>query len=442
MSLLFHENRAMIHIVDQSLSFSFPAIDAELRALLSHAIEDRLEEAWRSFPDLCREELAELRGDDQLDREQVEKAEVALGAVDHEQYARVFREKAVLASGIVRGSGSVAEIEIGFQRTLRVPDDGNDYPLPAGLGPFALRSIDQFAGRAPESWLARGGALIPMYQAEAMWINFSGSFPCAVQMKTGSVDALTGQKPSDELVADPQNYMVPPSQPWLDGFKVDKDTVRQFVAAPIGNGVTVSEQLAPEESAEGLELSVTPMRASYFFREKVEPELRSIEADVLRAFLAEEIRTSQLVREDGDRHYCLYARSIDPAALGLGAGGRIRQEIYEDPYGEEAWDTDLTEGVAVQICDAISWTKLSGELPPQKPITAKTYSRMGIPWFLYYRTDLDALKATPELAEIVSVKDAGGLLNESDDGEQSIWDVLGTGIDHTAVAPVEIRGVT
>ena len=27
-----------------------------------------------------------------------------------------------------------AELDITFQRTLRIPDDGKDYPLPAGLG--------------------------------------------------------------------------------------------------------------------------------------------------------------------------------------------------------------------------------------------------------------------------------------------------------------------
>jgi len=38
--------------------------------------------------------------------------------------------------------------QIRFQRTLRLPDDGKTYPLPAGLGAFPLRHIDDFAGRA------------------------------------------------------------------------------------------------------------------------------------------------------------------------------------------------------------------------------------------------------------------------------------------------------
>ena len=36
---------------------------------------------------------------------------------------------------------------IDFQRTLRIPDDESDYPLPPGLGRFPLRHVDDFAER-------------------------------------------------------------------------------------------------------------------------------------------------------------------------------------------------------------------------------------------------------------------------------------------------------
>ena len=37
-----------------------------------------------------------------------------------------------------------------FQRTLRIPDDGRDYPLPPGLGRFPLRHIDDYILHAHE----------------------------------------------------------------------------------------------------------------------------------------------------------------------------------------------------------------------------------------------------------------------------------------------------
>ena len=37
-----------------------------------------------------------------------------------------------------------AQFSLSFQRTLRIPDDGRDYPLPPGLGRFALRHIEDY----------------------------------------------------------------------------------------------------------------------------------------------------------------------------------------------------------------------------------------------------------------------------------------------------------
>ena len=34
-----------------------------------------------------------------------------------------------------------ATLKVEFQRTLRIPDDGRDYPLPPGLGEFPMRHI-------------------------------------------------------------------------------------------------------------------------------------------------------------------------------------------------------------------------------------------------------------------------------------------------------------
>ncbi len=66
-----------------------------------------------------------------------------------------------------------ARLTIDFQRTLRIPDDGTDYPLPPGLGSFPLAHVDDHADRVPATWLTHGGVMLPMYQSEAMWLSFS-----------------------------------------------------------------------------------------------------------------------------------------------------------------------------------------------------------------------------------------------------------------------------
>ena len=49
-----------------------------------------------------------------------------------------------------------------FERTLRIPDDGNTYPLPPSLGAFPIYRVRDYADRVPEAWNEYGGVFIPM----------------------------------------------------------------------------------------------------------------------------------------------------------------------------------------------------------------------------------------------------------------------------------------
>ena len=165
-----------------------------------------------------------------------------------------------------------AKLNINFQRTLRIPDDGKDYPLPPGLGKFPLRHVDDFADHVPESWVEHGGVMLPMYQSEALWINFDEnyvdghdtSYPFAVKICAGKINAITGDSWSDGLQGSPQNYLVTPRQPWLDGYCVDKGIVRQFVAMPLGAGYSAEEQLTGVGQYGGIQIVVYPMKRQVF----------------------------------------------------------------------------------------------------------------------------------------------------------------------------------
>jgi len=85
-----------------------------------------------------------------------------------------------------------AMARITFQRTLRIPDDGSDYPLPPGMGEFPLHHIDDYRSKLPAGWARHGGVFMPMYQSEALWLNFDGGYhdyPIAIQ---GNNPGLTG----------------------------------------------------------------------------------------------------------------------------------------------------------------------------------------------------------------------------------------------------------
>ncbi|MCU0724838.1 MAG: hypothetical protein MUE73_03460 [Planctomycetes bacterium] len=283
-----------------------------------------------------------------------------------------------------------AKFRVTFQRTLRIPDDGRDYPLPPGLGAFPLRHVDDFAERVPRPWLARGGVMLPMYQSEAMWLSFDAdhiadrgvAWPFAVKIAAGKIDAVTGKGWSEGLGRAPQDYLVAPVQPWLDGFCVEKGIIRQFVAMPLGGGYTAEEQITGKGEFGGIQILVRPMRKEAFERRFPKLDRRY---DSMAVGSVEEC--------------CACAPAMD---MGLGAGGRMRQEIYDDPYDLADWDAAQGSRCFVHLANSLVWRAVTGDEPPTVPPTAKEYTRHGLPWFEYY-ADASAVEGSKILAELESV---------------------------------------
>ena len=69
----------------------------------------------------------------------------------------------------------------------------------------------------------------------------------------------------------------------------------------------------------------------------------------------------------------------------------MRQEIYEDDYGFDAWDTSVRSRCFVHIVNSVQFFNVTGAQPPSQPPTAREYTMAGLPWFDYYGGDLEAL---------------------------------------------------
>lgn len=286
------------------------------------------------------------------------------------------------------------ELSIGFQRTLRIPDDGKVHPLPPGFGGFPLRHVDDHESTVPPTWLERGGVIMPMFQAEALWLNFDGSYPAALKIGAGKINALTGEEWRGGLHGKPQDYLTVPIQPWLDGFAVAEGTIRQFVAAPLGDGTTVEEQLTGKATVGGIQIQVYPMKPQWYF------------ARLLRRSIPTSL--SQLLPDLIQRHFAMDFRAGGPLKclredMGLGMGGRMRQEIYKDLHGLAAWDQDRSSRCFVHLCNSMLWREITGENPPHPPVTAHEYRVAGLPWFDYYRDDLPSLEGSKTLASLKSL---------------------------------------
>jgi hypothetical protein len=289
-------------------------------------------------------------------------------------------------------------LSISFLRTLRIPDDGKTYPLPPGLGRFPVRRVDDYPDRVPGEWREHGGVFLPMYQREAMWISFAGRpwKPCAVKVGVGKVCALTGQRWSESLSSEPQNYLVTPPQPWLDGIAVRKGVIRQFVAMPLGLGYTVEGQITGEESVGGLQLKVFEPKPGRFPDKPSPSFLRS-------TFGAMGCPASAPMACAMPR-----ARAPEGAAMGLAAGGRMKQSVYADRHGIATWDPSATRRVFVHIVNSATWREITGEETPPSPVTARDYAAHGLPWFELYDEHLGALPGTATLSGVKTVKDVDG----------------------------------
>ena len=264
-----------------------------------------------------------------------------------------------------------ATFSVSFQRTLRIPDDNREYPLPPGLGRFPLRHVDDYKDHVPPAWRSHGGVLMPMHQSEAMWLSFSASYPMAIKVAAGKINAITGDAWVNKLHGEPQDYLVVPGQPWLDGFCVAKGTIRQFVAMPLGEGYTAEEQLTGKDEHGGLQVIAYPMRADVYLKSMQEP------------------RCYEDVMEVSDE-------------MGLAPGGLMRQETYEDEHGIDAWSSTSSR-CFVHLLNSVRFLAVTGTAPPVEPPTAADYSNAGLPWFNYYGGDKTALEGAKQLARMQSV---------------------------------------
>lgn len=282
-----------------------------------------------------------------------------------------------------------AGVSISFVRTLRLPDDGEVHFLPPGFSSFPLRHIEDFNLGSDSALKTRGGVIMPIFQADALWISFNSThlddddveYPIALKIGTGKVCAVSGDRWSNGLNLNPQDYVVVPEQPWLDGYNVGKSTVKQFVAAPLGQGYTAEEQITGEAVFGGIQIQAFPMKKEYYERLN-QPDIKNYE----------------------------FARySMDPCfspdfEMGIAPGGEMFQEIYDDPHDFEAWDLRKTERCFLTLANANQWMSITGEEPPLSPQTAGDYTNAGLPWFEYYGGDKIAIDGANHLGKLKSMK--------------------------------------
>jgi hypothetical protein len=292
-------------------------------------------------------------------------------------------------------------VAVRFVRTLRLPETGT-HPLPPGLGEFPVRRVSDYPDTVPADWRARGGVMLPVYLREAMWLSFAGTAePAALQVGVGKVCAVSGEPWSDRLSRDPQNYLVLPRQPWLDGINSGKGTVRQFVAVPLGLGATVEGQVTGEEVWGGVQLQSFALKEGPLGRWRRQERLRR-ERTPAPGSLGGYGAALPMMAAAPAPGAAPRSRS---AGMGLGVGGSMRQEVYQDDRPPGDWADSPAGRVFVHLVTPPAWRRITAGAPPPSPVDRAAYTRAGLPWYDYYDQDAEDLAPTDALAAVKPVGD-------------------------------------
>ena len=319
---------------------------------------------------------------------------------------------------------------ISFNRTLRIPEDGKTYPLPAGFGRLPILRVEDYAERVPAKWLEEGGLIIPLYQREALFLEFEGVEwrPTIAKVAVGRVNAVSGKDYDLSVRPHRQDYIVIPEQHWLDGINSGDGSVRQFVAMPLGEGYTIEAQITDEEKHGGCQIAVFDPKPGRF--SDVDPDLRAA-AECNRMLRAAALRLQDTKRKDAEP--ALFSqdiggaiRSMDPTLLrsqdtadlpalaaaprapavtemGIAAGGRIKQQIIEDTYGAESWNQAALREVIIHIVNSAVFKELTGQEPPPTPVTLEQYKKYGIPWYSDYDEQIPKVAPSGLLRRMLSI---------------------------------------
>jgi hypothetical protein len=293
----------------------------------------------------------------------------------------------IVQNGLLVGRHTV----ISFNRTLRIPEDGRRYNLPAGFGRLPIVRVEDVADRVPKKWRDEGGLIIPLYQREALFLEFKGVKwrPTISKVSVGRVNAITAKPHDFQLKKGRQDYVVIPVQKWLDGVNSGDGTVRQFVAMPLGQGYTVEAQVTDEETSGGFQLVIYEPKPGVFTEPKqpewIAPSRRPLES-----------------RAVGGVSYSI-APACAPVEMGIAAGGMIKQQILEDEYGIHSWDEDARIALNVHIVNSAVFSDITGQPPPPSPVTAKAYMQMGVPWFRHYEESRRGVSAPKVFKKLLSV---------------------------------------
>ncbi|MHC3003725.1 hypothetical protein [Gordonia metallireducens] len=233
--------------------------------------------------------------------------------------------------------GPDARLHVVFPRTLRAIDLRDRTGLTA----------DTTLRLAHGSPTGDADAVIPMWQSEATWIDFSSphQHPFLVMVGVDGINAISGEPftGTPDFAAD--DYLEVPTQQTLASYRTLSGDHRQFVAPSIHTGAR------PDPGGILVQLTVIPMRAEAWARRRRHTSASTcVLCDISRA---EQARAQP--------------RTAAPRVIG-------------PLESADTWHPTRMGSAAVRIVNSVMWESLTGGSPSHSPLTCADYIDHRLPW--------------------------------------------------------------
>ncbi|MBD0862912.1 hypothetical protein IA539_17145 [Gordonia sp. zg691] len=239
--------------------------------------------------------------------------------------------------------GPDARLHVTFQRTPRTPDLTERTGL---VGDGTLRL-------AQGSPAGDAHAVIPMWQSEAAWVDFTSphQHPFLVMLGVDGINAISGEEFTGTPDFEAGDYIEVPTQPTLASYRVPTGDNRQFVAP----STHTPEGLHSDGSL--LQLTVIPMRADAWARRRRHTSTTPGTCVLCDISRAEQARAQP--------------RTTVPRVVG-------------PLESTDTWHPTTRETAAFRIVNSVTWEALTGRTLRRAPLTCPDYTSRRLPWYPGY----------------------------------------------------------
>ncbi len=275
------------------------------------------------------------------------------------------------------------KLEICFNRRFRIPHDGRLYypPEPGKLGRLSIISAAKFSKGVPTKWRTAGDALVQIYQSEAFTMEFWSTLPLALRVSTATHDALTGDPVCNTLISHPQNYLAIHGKNCLHERSTGAGRGCEWVANPQTFLNAEGRKVQPQESTLAINFTAHTLRPEVHLRERVLDRWALIRECILsgRDDCLREV-VSLICPSNGDTDVFEFGEYAITRSVGPRPDSRCAGE----------WEAHPSQRVTARMCDFVQSRKLTNDISRVIPLTEAQYRESDIPWFDYYRGNLQS----------------------------------------------------